>query len=32
MAYRLIGDNNIVNPKEQILKNRDTTKEKLKPT
>ena len=32
MAYRLIGDNNIVNPKEQILKNRDTTIEKLNPT
>ena len=32
MAYKLIGDNNIVNPKEQILKNRDTTIEKLNPT
>ena len=32
MTYRLIGDNNIVNPKEQILKNRDTTIEKLNPT
>ena len=32
MAYRLIGDNNIINPKEQILKNRDTTIEKLNPT
>ena len=32
MAYKLIGDNNIVNPKEQILKNRDTTIKKLNPT
>ena len=32
MAYKLIGDNNIVNPIEQVLKNRSTTPERLNPT
>ncbi len=32
MNYKLIGENNILNPKEQVLKNRGTTMERLNPT
>lgn len=32
MNYKLIGENDILNPREQILKNRNTTMERLNPT